>query len=127
MLLKLESDAPGKKNAELTPLELYGKIQNSDRRHALAFYTELYRRLTLPLLCIILIFFGPPLSMIAGKSGRLGGLTLGLAVFMVYYMILIYFENLVRADRLPPSVGAWVPTVIIGVVALLLFRRENSR
>ena len=127
MVLKLESDAPGRKNAELTPFELYGKMQSSDRRHTLVLYTELYRRLTLPLLCIILIFFGPPLSMIAGKSGRLGGLTLGLAVFMVYYMILLYFENLVRADRLPPSIGAWVPTMIIGIVALLLFRRESSR
>ena len=112
MLLKLESDSPGKKDAELTPFELYEKLKSADRRRASNLYPELYRRISLPLLCIILIFFGPPLSMIAGKSGRLGGLTLGLAVFMVYYMILLYFENLVRADRLPPSIGAWVPTMI---------------
>jgi lipopolysaccharide export system permease protein len=127
MLLKLESDAPGRKNAELTPFELYEKIQNSDRRHALVLSTELYRRITLPLLCIILMFFGPPLSMIAGKSGRLGGLTLGLAVFMIYYMILLYCENLVRADRILPSIGAWLPTLIIGLVAVVLFRRESLR
>jgi lipopolysaccharide export system permease protein len=127
MLLKLEPDSPGKKDAELTPFELYEKLKSADRRRALNLYPELYRRISLPLLCIILIFFGPPLSMIAGKSGRLGGLTLGLAVFMVYYMILLYFENLVRADRLPPSIGALVPTMIIGVVAVLLFRRESSR
>jgi hypothetical protein len=36
----------------------------------------------------------------AGKSGKLGGLALGLAVVTVYYVILIYGENLVRAGKI---------------------------
>ena len=127
MILRLESDTPSRKNAELTPYELIQQIGKKDRRRALALYLELHRRLSLPLLCVILMFFGPPLAMMAGKSGKLGGLTLGLAVFTIYYMLLVYGENLVRADKVPHYIGAWGPTVILGIFALLLFRKECSR
>jgi len=63
----------------------------------------------------------------AGKSGKLGGLALGLAVFTVYYVILIYGENLVRAGKIPHYIGAWTPTVILGLFALWIFKKENLK
>ncbi len=127
MILRLESDSPSRKNSELTPSELIQKINKTDKHHASFLYLELHRRFSLPLLCIILILFGPPLAMMAGKSGRLGGLTLGLAVFTVYYMLLVYGENLVRSGKIPHYIGAWGSTVILGAVALLIFRRASLR
>jgi len=127
MILKFEADTPSRRNAELTPPELLQKIKNSDRRRASDLYPELYRRLTLPFLCLVLIFFGPPLSMAAGKSGRLGGLTLGLAVFTFYYMVLIYSENLVKAENIPHYIGAFIPTAVLAVFAAVVFRRESAR
>lgn len=127
MMLRLESDTPGRKNSELTPLGLIERIKSTDRHHASFIYLELHRRISLPLLCIILIFFGPPLSMMAGKSGKLGGLTLGLAVFTSYYMLLVYGENLVRAGKAPHYIGAWVSTVVLGVIALLMFRKVSLK
>jgi len=127
MTLRLESGTPSRKNAELTPYELIRGIGTADSRRVSALYLELYRRFSLPLMCIILIFFGPPLAMIAGKSGKLGGLTIGLAVFTTYYMLLIYSENLVRAEKIPHEIGAWSATVILGIGALLVFRREYRR
>lgn len=126
LIMKLESDTPGKKHSELTPYELMEKIKNY-KSEAMSLYPELYRRFSLPLLCIILMFFGPPLSMIAGKSGKLGGLTLGLAVFTSYYMLLIYSENLFKVGKVPHYIGAWIPTLIIGILALSIFWKESSR
>jgi lipopolysaccharide export system permease protein len=65
--------------------------------------------------------------MIAGKSGKLGGLTIGLAVFTVYYMILIYGENLARGGKIPPPVGAWSATVVLAGAAILIVRRAYRR
>lgn len=127
MVLKLELDSPTRKNADLTPFELLEKIKKAGGPHPPSLYLELNRRFSLPLLCIILIFFGPPLSMMAGRTGKLGGLTIGLSVFTVYYMLLIYGENLVRANQIPYYIGAWSPTLILGVVAFLLFSRECCR
>jgi lipopolysaccharide export system permease protein len=126
LILTPESDIPSRKNTELTPLELIKEIKKGGS-HVLTLQLELYRRLSLPLLCIILIFLGPPLSLIAGKSGRLGGLALGLGTFTFYYTLLIYGENLARAGKIFPSIGAWTPTVILGIFALLVFRRESRK
>ncbi len=88
---------------------------------------EMHRRVSLPFLCIILVFLGTPLSMIAGKSGRLGGLSIGLGVFTVYYALLIYGENLVRAGRIPHYIGAWGPSIILVLYSLWAFGRENRK
>jgi lipopolysaccharide export system permease protein len=127
MLLSLESDAPSKKNSELTPYELWQRINMVDQRFTAHLYLELNRRFSLPLLCIILILFGPPLALMAGKAGKLGGLALGLAVFTGYYMVLIYAENLVRAGKIPHYAGSWIPTVLFITLALIFFRRASSR
>jgi lipopolysaccharide export system permease protein len=127
MMLRFEYDTPARKNAELTPFELIEKAGKMDKRHAPSVYLELHRRVSLPLLCILLILFGPPLAMMAGKSGRLGGLTIGLAVFTTYYMLLIYGENLVKAGKIPHFIGAWGAMVILGVFAMFLFGRESRR
>ncbi len=126
MVLRLESDSPSKKNTELTPFELIKEIKERPQ-HNLSLQLELHRRLSLPLLCLILTFLGPPLSLIAGKAGRLGGLSVGLGVFTLYYVLLIYGENLVKAGKISHYIGAWTSTIIIGLLGLYLFRRVNNK
>ncbi len=127
MVLRLESSNHSRKKSELTPFEIIQKIKSVDKSNAISLYLELHRRLSLPSLCIILAFIGPPLSLMGGRSGRLGGLTSGLAVFTIYYMLLLYGENLVKADKIPHFIGAWSPSVIFAVVAFFIFKREFSK
>lgn len=127
LILRLESDAPSRKKAELTPFELLHDIKEAEKPRVASLQLELHRRFSLPLLCVILIFFGPPLALMAGKSGKLGGLALGLTVFTVYYVLLIYGENLVRAGKIPHYVGAWTPSVILGIFALWIFKKESLK
>jgi lipopolysaccharide export system permease protein len=127
MVLQIETDAPSKKYSEMTPWELIDRINKSESRNAKFFYVEFHRRFSLPFMCIITIFLGPSLALIAGKGGRLGGLTIGLATFTLYYMLLLSGENLVRAGKLPHYIGSWAATLILCIVAFLVFRRENLR
>lgn len=126
LIMRLESDLPSRKNSELTPPELIEEIEKRVPQIS-SLQLELHRRLSLPFLCLILIFLGPPLSLMAGKSGRLGGLSLGLGVFTVYYVLLIYGENLVRAGKIPHYAGAWAPTILLGIFALWIFRKESNK
>ncbi len=128
MVLNFESDTPSKKNAEYTPYEIIKNIKETQKISSIInLYLELHRRLSLPFLCIILIFFGPPLSMMAGKSGRLGGLTLGLSVFTAYYILLIYCENLVKTGKIEHYIGAWIPTALITIIAMVFVKKECLR
>jgi len=127
MLLKLDYDMPSVKRSELTPLQLLETIRREDSDRHVKLSLELHRRLSLPLLCILLAFFGTPLAMIAGKTGKLGGLTLGLAVFTIYYILLIYGENLSKSGSIPHYIGAWFPTAVLVISSFYLFRRENRK
>ena len=126
LILALESNLPSRKNAEFTPFELLKKI-NESTSNTLLLQLEFDRRMTLPFMCIVLIALGPPLSLMTGKSGRLGGLALGLGVFSSYYMLLIYGENLVRAGKIPHYIGAWTPALVLGIFAIWVYRKESNK
>lgn len=127
MSLTLEAESPAPKKMEYNPLQLLRDAKKAETyRRGASLYLEFHRRLSLPAVCLIIIFLGTPLSLIAGKSGRLGGLAIGLLVFTLYYMLLIYGENLVMAQKLPHLIGAWAPCVLLGIIAFVLFKREGA-
>jgi lipopolysaccharide export system permease protein len=128
MALSLDTGSSAPKKIEFTPGELlrYAR-QAATYRERASYYLELDRRMSLPAVCLILVFLGPPLASMSGKSGRLGGLAIGLLVFALYYAVLIYGENLAMAGRIPHYVGAWAASVILGIVAFAAFRRESAK
>ncbi len=125
--LNLSVEGPTRKNSEMTPSELLKEAEGKEPKEKIPFLLELHRRLSLPSLCLLLMFLGPPLSLLSGKSGRLGGLTIGIGVFTVFYIMLVYGENMARTGRIPHYIGAWLPTVIIGISSLLAFRKAGTR
>jgi lipopolysaccharide export system permease protein len=128
MALSLDTRSSTPKKMELTPWQLLENARNAGSGNSrTSFYLEFDRRLSLPGVCLILVFLGPPLSSLSGKSGRLGGLAIGLLVFSLYYILLIYGESIVKSSRVPHYVGAWAATFILGTIAFLAFRRESSR
>lgn len=115
-----------KKNSEMMPSELLkASRQFPDKKTQ--FFLEFHRRLSMPAICLIIILLGPSLSLMSGKSGRMGGLTVGLSVFAVYYSLLLYGENLVRSGKLPHAIGAWMSFFILGAFALFIFERLNKK
>lgn len=118
---------PGdRKNSEMTPSELLREA-GTDSAKRVSYLLEFYRRISMPAICFILILLGPSLSLMAGKSGKLGGLTVGLSVFAFYYTLLIYGENLARSGKLPLIAGAWLSFTILSALAIAVFDRVNRR
>lgn len=119
-------ESSDKKSSELTPLELLSARTESPEK-AGAYLLEFHRRLSMPALCLVLILLGPALSLMAGRSGRLGGLTVGLGVFVAYYTLLLYGENLARTGALPYAAGAWLSFVVLAGAAVLVFERVSAK
>ncbi|MBF0506229.1 MAG: LptF/LptG family permease [Nitrospirae bacterium] len=118
---------PGeRKNSEMTPQELLREA-GRDKGKRVSCLLEFYRRISMPAICFILILLGPSLSLMAGKSGKLGGLTVGLSVFAFYYTLLIYGENLARSGKLPLIAGAWLSFTILSAFSMLVFEKVNRR
>jgi lipopolysaccharide export system permease protein len=125
--LNLSLEGPARKNSEMTPFELIGEAKKREGQERMPLLLEFHRRISLPFLCLLLMFLGPPLALISGKSGRFGGLTIGLAVFTVFYVILVYGENLARSGKVPHYAGAWAPVLILALSSLWAFRKADSR
>lgn len=111
----------GRKRVEMSLSELYME-SSSDDRSGRDHMIELQRRLSFPLLIIGLALLSGPLSMIAGRRGRLGGFVIGVMVFTSYYVALIYSENLVRSGSIH-YLACWIPLGILTVAGFLLYRR----
>ncbi|MDI6801528.1 MAG: LptF/LptG family permease [Thermodesulfovibrionales bacterium] len=116
----------GKRNAELTPAELIKTAKEFPEKR-IRLLIEFYKRLSMPAICLLIMLLGPPLSLMAGKSGRMGGLTIGLIIFTVYYALLIYGESLSQAGKLHHFVGAWLPFALLGVFSIYIFRTINKK
>lgn len=124
--LNLSLEGPLRKNSELTPAGLLREARDKDARERLNLLLEFHRRLSLPSVCLFLMLLGPPLSLLFGRSGRLGGLTIGLATFTLFYLMLIYGENLARSGSLPHYAGAWLSVVVIGIASAWAFRKAST-
>jgi lipopolysaccharide export system permease protein len=127
LILNLAAEQQLRKNSELTPFELFSEAKKFKPKEAIPLFLEFHRRLSLPSVCLILMILGPPLSLLAGKSGRLGGLTIGLFVFVVFYFMLIYGENLARTGKIPHLIGSWAPTIVLFIFSVWILGKEDSR
>lgn len=125
--LNLAADQPARKKSELSPVDLLETAKSRPKKEAVPLYLEFHRRLSLPAVCLLLMLIGPPLAMLAGKTGRLGGLSIGLLVFVVFYILLIYGENLARTEKIPHYIGAWSPTLLLCIFSLWILRREGNK
>ncbi|MBF0459610.1 MAG: LptF/LptG family permease [Nitrospirae bacterium] len=113
--------------SELTPLEVLRRTKETTGEERIAVFLEFHRRLALPLLVLIISFFSPAFAMISVKTGKLGGLSLAMLVFLAYYSMLIYFEKLARTGSIPHVVAGWTPFLIMLICSVYFFREENSR
>lgn len=94
------------------------ELLGSDR---LADIVELQWRLSVPLSVMVLILLAVPLSHLAPRKGRYGGIVNAVLVFLIYYNLLGTSKIWVEQGTLPAVVGLWwVHLLFIGLAFVLL-------
>ncbi len=79
----------------------------------------LHRRLALSVAPLVFALFGGLAGMRIRRGGRGVGVLLSLAVVVVYYLISLLGESIVRTNTVPAIVGQWLATVVVVAVSLL--------
>jgi lipopolysaccharide export system permease protein len=82
---------------------------------------ELYKKMTVPVSCLVFALIGMPLGIRAHRSVRSRGFTIGLLLVLVYYLLRLGGEALVETGRLSPAIGTWMPNWIYATAGILLF------
>jgi lipopolysaccharide export system permease protein len=66
-------------------------------------------------------FIAAPLSVQSGPGSRLSGVVLGLFLFFFYYLFVSAAKALGKEGVYPPAIGLWLPNVIFGALAIVLW------
>jgi lipopolysaccharide export LptBFGC system permease protein LptF len=73
-----------------------------------------------------MVIVGLPFSFSVGKRGALYGVTLGIAIGLVYWGLIGLFEQMGRYEMLPPALAAWGPNMLFGAGGLYLFLTSRT-
>ena len=92
----------------------------------IVFITKFHDRLVLPVGCFILTILGLPLGLQAGPGRRAIGIPLGLAFFVLYYVLNTVGTILSEELVVNVVLGMWLPNVILAGIALVVLRRVEQ-
>lgn len=106
---------------EMTMSELAEKIRQKGPGYELSFDLEYHRRLALPLSCLLLGLVGAPLGALFRQSGRMAGVTVGLGIFLTYYVVLSAGKGLGENGIISPFLAVWLPNLLTSLVAIVLW------
>ncbi|MEF3169289.1 MAG: LptF/LptG family permease [Deltaproteobacteria bacterium] len=111
-----------KKRGELGFSDLLEALSLPDLspKHRTLVLNEIHERLALPAGILIFGIIGVPLGVFFGRTGLSGGVTIGLFVFLAFYLSFAIAKNLAEAGSLPPGLSIWFPDAVFSVAAILL-------
>ena len=86
----------------------------------------LHKKFALAFSCFILFFVGAPLGAIIRKGGMGLPMVLAILLFLTYYFIGIFAENSAETQAIPTILGAWLSTIILLPLGIILTRNATS-
>jgi lipopolysaccharide export system permease protein len=113
---------------ELSMAELRESLSSADPVLNRPLAVEWHRRLILPLAPLLFALVGVPLGIQTERSGRGGGFAMGLAVFLLYYLLFSFARTLAEEGGMSVALVMWSPTLIFlaaSVYLLHLAAREK--
>jgi LPS export ABC transporter permease LptG len=86
----------------------------------------LHRKISYPLMCLVMAFVGLPFSTFLGRRGALFGVGVALFLAAFYQVGFVFSEALGRHGYLPPMLAAWAPNLVfVGLGSLLFLSLET--
>jgi LPS export ABC transporter permease LptF/LPS export ABC transporter permease LptG len=81
---------------------------------------QLNKKLSFPLITLIMAVLAVPFSMSAAKKGAITGVAVAVSIAVIYTVVTRLFEAMGDLSQLPPAVAAWSPDVIFALVGAYL-------
>ncbi len=83
--------------------------------------TELFKKISVPVVSLIMVIIGVPFSLTLGKRGAFLGVAAGIFIGIIYWGALGFFDVLGANGLLAPQLAAWGPNLLFGSGGLILF------
>src|SRR5438874_2638957 len=76
---------------------------------------QLYRKLSFPLITLVMSILAIPFAVSAGRQGALRGVATAIGIAVVYWVTSGLFEAMGNVNQLPAALAAWSPDLIFGL------------
>jgi LPS export ABC transporter permease LptG len=105
-----------KQSTQMTYLELRNYIQDLRQSgfDVVRLTVALHKKLSFPVISLIMCMIAIPFSFSMGKRGSLYGVGLSIMIGITYWVMLEFFEQVGGAGKLLPFLAAWAPNLIFG-------------
>ena len=91
------------------------------------YLVEIHKKFTLAVACLLFAMTGAPLGILVRRGGITIASGLSIVFFLVYYILLIWGEQLADRNLLDPTFGSWMPNIILFIVGgILLFLSDKQ-
>ena len=91
------------------------------------YLVEIHKKFTLAIACLLFAMTGAPLGILVRRGGITIASGLSIVFFLVYYILLIWGEQLADRNLLDPTFGSWMPNMILFIVGgILLFLSDKQ-
>ncbi len=77
---------------------------------------QLHKKLSYPLITLIMAVLAVPFSLSTGKRGAITGVAVAVGIAVFYTVVSRWFEAMGDLSQLPPAVAAWSPDLIFMLV-----------
>jgi lipopolysaccharide export system permease protein len=118
-ILSLNNNMRQFKN-EFTLIENYQKTNNK-------FRVEIHKKFTLALACILFTLVGAPLGILVRNGGMTIASGLSIAFFLIYYILLIWGEQLADRNLINPGLGSWLPNIVLFVSGMIILKQTSKK
>jgi lipopolysaccharide export system permease protein len=83
-------------------------------------------KIAVPITCIVILLFGAPLATSTQRGGAAYGVGLSLATTVIFLMLIQLTKGIGGKGMIPADLAAWLPSIIFGVVGVILFARVRT-
>ena len=113
-------------NQKITDFTSYKNNKKSITKKINKFQVELHRKFTLSIACIIMLIIGGPIGAIIKKGGFGLPVIFSIVLFLLYHVMSITGEKMVKKNILDPLIGMWGSTYIMLIIGAGLIVIANN-
>ena len=107
--------------------QLLDQLKNDDPKMRSSSRTEINKRFSFPMACLVFTLVGVPLAITAHRRETSFGFAMSLIVGVFYFLFIIVADTLRANDKVHPELLVWFPNVLFLGLGLWMFRRLSRQ
>lgn len=104
-------------------LARYEQRIDAELKEISQYQVEIHKKFAIPMACLVFVFIGAPLGIMAKRGGAGTGTIYSLVFFVIYWVGMLRGEVLADKLLLSPWLAMWGPNLLIGLIGLFFMWR----